>query len=109
VRGYRVLRGDAQTLLGGLLSGPDAGEAAEGGVLLVDPPRTGLTPGVTRHIARSAFPLVLYLSCDPRTHARDLSDMVRSGPWKVREIQPFDMFPQTFHVECLAVVQRESR
>ncbi len=69
-------------------------------VVLVDPPRTGLTPQVTKELGRIKAPRVLYISCDVATLARDLARLGTFG-YRVVRIQPFDMFPQTAHIETL--------
>ena len=69
-------------------------------VILVDPPRTGLSPHVTQELGRIRAPRVMYISCDVATLARDLSRLVNYG-YRVVRMQPFDMFPQTAHIETL--------
>ena len=73
-------------------------------VILVDPPRTGLTPQVTKELGRISAPRILYISCDVATLARDLSRLARSG-YRVKGLQPFDMFPHTAHIETLVELQ----
>ena len=73
-------------------------------VILLDPPRTGLSPQVAKELGRILVPRVLYVSCDVATLARDLSRLARSG-YRVKRIQPFDMFPQTTHIETLVELQ----
>jgi 23S rRNA (uracil1939-C5)-methyltransferase len=103
---YRVVCGDAGGMLARVLR-ERSGGAAGTDVLIADPPRSGMPPSVTRQVARSGIPLVLYLSCDPRTQARDLVHL--GDTYRLRRIVPFDMFPHTFHVECLAVLERLPR
>lgn len=102
VSGYRVRFGDAAEMLERTVA-DDAGADA----IIVDPPRAGLSPEVVETIAHAGIPSVYYLSCDPPTQARDLERLVREGGYRVRRIAPFDMFPQTFHVECLVVLEKE--
>jgi 23S rRNA (uracil1939-C5)-methyltransferase len=73
--------------------------------LLVDPPRKGLSPEVLAAVASCDTPQVLYVSCDPASLARDLKGLAAAG-WKLQQVQPLDMFPQTYHVESLAVLGR---
>lgn len=70
-------------------------------VVNVDPARRGLEPAVIDGIRALEPALLTYLSCNPRTLARDLAEFVSHG-WKVDEVRAYDMFPQTSHVELLA-------
>src|SRR5262249_13887326 len=72
-------------------------------VVIVNPPRRGITPGTRAGIARLAPSLVAYVSCEPRTLARDISDLSRHGLAR-REAVPFDMMPLTEEVEALAML-----
>ncbi len=74
-------------------------------VLLVDPPRKGLDPYLLQAVELRKPRQVLYLSCNPSTLARDTRRLLDLGYDLVR-LQPFDMFPHTFHVETLAVFER---
>ena len=72
----------------------------------VNPPRTGLEPEVRAWLAMQARPQrIAYLSCSAGTLAKDLAMLCESG-YKVQTLQPFDFFPQTPHVETLALLQR---
>jgi 23S rRNA (uracil1939-C5)-methyltransferase len=87
-------------------------EPAEGAALrhgafdlvLLDPPRTGAYP-VMRDLQRLQPSRILYVSCDPATLARDLQPLVHNG-YAVVAAQPFDLFPQTWHIESLTVLER---
>jgi 23S rRNA (uracil1939-C5)-methyltransferase len=74
-------------------------------VLLLDPPRKGLSPEVLKGAAQCGADEILYVSCDPSSLARDLKGLVAGG-WKLKNVRPLDMFPQTYHVESLAVLGR---
>ncbi|MCS6845878.1 MAG: 23S rRNA (uracil(1939)-C(5))-methyltransferase RlmD [Caldilineales bacterium] len=72
---------------------------------LLDPPRSGAGPEVVRHLARLGVPRLLYVSCDPATLARDAKLLLAAG-YRLEQVQPVDLFPQTFHVETLALFTR---
>jgi 23S rRNA (uracil1939-C5)-methyltransferase len=74
-------------------------------VVIVNPPRAGLSAEVSYHLTTSPPHRLVYVSCDPATLARDLQRVAPGGRLTVRS---FDMFPQTSHVETLAVVARDS-
>ncbi|MEI2691645.1 MAG: 23S rRNA (uracil(1939)-C(5))-methyltransferase RlmD [Anaerolineae bacterium] len=69
---------------------------------LIDPPRSGAGPDVIQQLARLGVPKLLYISCDPATLARDAKLLVAAG-YTLEQVQPVDMFPQTFRVESLAL------
>ena len=69
-------------------------------VVLVDPPRNGLSRACVHALIQIGVPRVLYLSCDTPTLARDVGRLCASG-YRVARVQPFDMFPQTAHLETL--------
>ncbi|MFM7676574.1 MAG: 23S rRNA (uracil(1939)-C(5))-methyltransferase RlmD [Synechococcus sp.] len=75
--------------------------------LFVDPPRKGLEPPALAAVLACPPPRMLYLSCDPATLARDLAALCGAeGPYQPEWIQPIDFFPNTTHVETLAVLRR---
>lgn len=78
----------------------EAAEADAYEVVVVDPPRTGLSPVCVQHLSRLRFPRILYLSCQSPTLARDLGRFQAAG-YQISRVQPFDMFPQTAHLETL--------
>lgn len=69
-------------------------------LVVVNPPRAGLALSVSRRLSENPSGRLAYVSCDPATLARDLGRL--SASWKVVELQPFDAFPQTSHVETIA-------
>jgi 23S rRNA (uracil1939-C5)-methyltransferase len=75
-------------------------------VLVLDPPRAGLPEGAVEALARLRPARVVYLSCDPATLARDLALWFDRG-WALRSVEGFDLFPQTPHVEALALLERD--
>ncbi len=72
-------------------------------LVIVDPARRGLEPGVAEGILSLHPRRVVYVSCSPRAMARDLAEFVERG-WSVTHVRPFDMFPHTAHVEVVAVL-----
>jgi 23S rRNA (uracil1939-C5)-methyltransferase len=72
--------------------------------LVVDPPRTGLGAPLARQLA-AASARVVYVSCEPATLARDLAALVEAG-LRLVALRGFDLFPQTAHVEALALLSR---
>ena len=73
--------------------------------IVADPPRSGLTNEVMKFMLDSKAEKIVYVSCNPATLARDLS-FLTGGGYSVKEIVPVDMFPHTYHVECIALIQR---
>ncbi|MDO4179456.1 MAG: 23S rRNA (uracil(1939)-C(5))-methyltransferase RlmD [Phascolarctobacterium sp.] len=76
-------------------------------VVVVDPPRAGCEPRVLDAIAKVKPKRVVYVSCNPATLARDLAYMTQKG-YKVDKVQPCDMFPMSFHVECVCMLSKLS-
>ncbi len=70
-------------------------------VIVVDPPRAGLHPRVVFRVAELRPSRVVYVSCNPGTLARDLKDFAAQG-YALETLTPFDMFPHTPHIECVA-------
>ena len=66
-------------------------------VIITDPPRAGMHEKLVRKILDIAAPLVVYISCNPATQARDLAML--DEKYTVTRIQPVDMFPHTLHIE----------
>ncbi len=68
---------------------------------VLDPPRKGCDAALLKTLAKMRIPSILYVSCNPSTLARDLGILAELG-YRPNEVQPIDMFPQTYHVECVA-------
>ena len=100
------LTGNVEEILPGLEPAPD--------LVVVDPPRTGLGPGIVEALLLSACRRLVYVSCDPATLARDLRLLVEGDaagdrlPFVLRSVEPLDMFPHTQHVECIATLDRQA-
>jgi tRNA/tmRNA/rRNA uracil-C5-methylase (TrmA/RlmC/RlmD family) len=73
--------------------------------LIVDPPRTGLSAGALQGVTALSVPRVVYVSCDAPTLARDVRSLVNGG-YKLGQLTAFDLFPNTAHVETVAVLER---
>jgi len=74
-------------------------------VIVLDPPRAGCDKNVLSGIIGLKPDRVVYISCDPATQARDLRDLL-SGGFSLAFVQPMDMFPQTMHIETVALLER---
>ena len=74
--------------------------------VLVDPPRTGLSGEALDAIADHRPERIVYVSCDPATLARDCRRFVRQG-YTLSWVQPIDLFPQTYHIENVALLSLE--
>lgn len=74
--------------------------------IVVDPPRKGCDKKVIEAIADAEPKKIIYMSCDPSTLARDLNVLLSLKAYKINSIEPFDMFPQTKHVETLVILKK---
>ncbi len=74
---------------------------AQPDIVLVDPPRAGLQPAALDAIVRMKPKTVIYVSCDPSTLARDAARLLNGG-YRLRSVTPFDLFPQTYHIESIS-------
>jgi 23S rRNA (uracil1939-C5)-methyltransferase len=93
---FTALAGRSEKKLPGLLARrPD--------VVILDPPRRGVAPEMTEALRRMPVPLLLYLSCNPATLARDLKALLTA--YELRSLTMYDFFPQTPHIESLAVLE----
>ncbi|TAN32874.1 class I SAM-dependent RNA methyltransferase [bacterium] len=75
--------------------------------VILDPPRAGCEPAALAELIRLGPERLVYVSCEPSTHARDLIGLVRGG-YRVRRAAIVDMFPQTYHIETVALLERGS-
>jgi len=92
----RFILGDLRKTLGQVSARPD--------VMIIDPPRSGMHGDVVRQVLKMQPKRIVYVSCNPATMARDIGLMKES--YSVLEVQPFDMFPHTHHIESVARMER---
>jgi 23S rRNA (uracil1939-C5)-methyltransferase len=92
------LPGKVETVLRGIRLGRHE-------AVILDPPRAGCEPEALAELIRLGADRLVYVSCEPSTHARDLTALVRGG-YRVRRAAIVDMFPQTYHIESVALLER---
>jgi 23S rRNA (uracil1939-C5)-methyltransferase len=80
-------------------------EAGRPDVVVVDPPRAGLSKKVVRRVVECEASRIVYVSCNPTTLAPNAAQLVAAG-YTLRRVRPVDMFPQTPHVECVALLEK---
>ena len=93
VNNVKLIEGKTEEVLSQLAIKPDA--------IIVDPARVGCAPGTIAALVRFAVPRLAYVSCDPKSLARDIK-LLTSGGYMLERVQPVDLFPHTYHVECIA-------
>ena len=98
----RFFAGDVRLALRDLVQ-----RAGRPDVLVVDPPRAGLSQKVVRRVIEAAPKRIVYVSCNPTTLAPNAAQLVDAG-WELVRVRPVDMFPQTPHIECVAELVRRS-
>jgi 23S rRNA (uracil1939-C5)-methyltransferase len=98
----RFYRGEAATALPELMQ-----RLSHVDVITLNPPRTGVDLATRAAIVTSAPERIVYVSCDPATLARDLDWFAGHG-YRTVHVQPFDLLPQTEHVECVAALETEA-
>ena len=76
-------------------------------VMIIDPPRTGMHQDVLSRVLEIGAERIVYVSCNPATLARDLGRMQEH--YQILEIQPVDMFPHTYHIECVTKLEKKKR
>jgi 23S rRNA (uracil1939-C5)-methyltransferase len=76
------------------------------GFIVADPPRQGLSVPMRRWLARGPAPFLAYVSCDPATLARDSGELLK-GAWELDDLIYYDFYPQTAHIETLALFRNK--
>ncbi|HZG48846.1 MAG TPA: 23S rRNA (uracil(1939)-C(5))-methyltransferase RlmD [Thermoleophilaceae bacterium] len=74
-------------------------------VVVVDPPRAGLSQKIVRRVLEAEAHRIVYVSCNPTTLAPNARQIVDAG-YELRTVRPVDMFPQTPHIECVALLEK---
>ena len=82
-------------------------EAGKPDVVVLDPPRAGLSQKIVRRLIECEAKRIVYVSCNPTTLAPNASQLTEAG-YRLRRVRPVDMFPQTPHIECVALLEREA-
>ena len=90
--------GDTLALLPGIL------EKETIGTVIFDPPRKGLTKEIIAEVVKQKIPVIAYISCNPATQLRDIRQFSEAG-YQISDMQPFDMFPQTWHIENVVILK----
>lgn len=80
-------------------------KAGEPDVVVVDPPRAGLSQKIVRRLIETEAKKIVYVSCNPTTLAPNAKQLEEAG-YKLRRVRPVDMFPQTPHIECVALLEK---
>ncbi|MFL5821277.1 MAG: 23S rRNA (uracil(1939)-C(5))-methyltransferase RlmD [Solirubrobacteraceae bacterium] len=96
----RFFAGDVRLAMAELVA-----RAGRPDVLVVDPPRAGLSKKVVRRVVEAAPERIVYVSCNPTTLAPNAAQLCAAG-WALRRVRAVDMFPQTPHIECVALLER---
>lgn len=81
-------------------------EAGRPDVVFVDPPRAGLSSKIVRRLIECEAPRIVYVSCNPTTLAPNAAQLAEAG-YTLRRVKPVDMFPQTPHIECVALLEKD--
>jgi len=100
IENARFVAGSARTGVRPLVE-----RAGKPDVVLLDPPRAGLSQKIVRRVLECEAKRIVYISCNPTTLAPNAAQLVEAG-YRLRRVRPVDMFPQTPHIECVALFDR---
>jgi 23S rRNA (uracil1939-C5)-methyltransferase len=103
LRNARFLQGPVEALLRRVRDG----DLPQPTLAVLDPPRAGASPEALRQLAALAPSRIAYVACDPRALGRDLA-LLRDLGYRAQSVLPVDMFPQTAHVEAVAILERST-
>ncbi|MGC1852487.1 MAG: 23S rRNA (uracil(1939)-C(5))-methyltransferase RlmD [Solirubrobacterales bacterium] len=101
IENARFMAGSARTGVRPLVE-----EAGKPDVVLLDPPRPGLSQKIVRRVLECEAKRIVYVSCNPTTLAPNAAQLVEAG-YTLRRVKPVDMFPQTPHIECVALFEKD--
>lgn len=104
LRNIYIQKGDAGDFMAEV-----AEEKERPDVVFMDPPRAGSSPKFLDSLIKMSPKIVVYISCNPETMARDLDYLLGKSGYKVQKIQPVDMFPHTKHIETVALLSGNIR
>jgi 23S rRNA (uracil1939-C5)-methyltransferase len=79
-------------------------QAGKPDVIVVDPPRAGLSQKIVRRLIEAEAKKIVYVSCNPTTLAPNARQLADAG-YALKAVRPVDMFPQTAHIECVALLE----
>jgi 23S rRNA (uracil1939-C5)-methyltransferase len=102
IENARFVAGSARTGVRPLIE-----QAGKPDVVLLDPPRAGLSQKIVRRVIECEAKRIVYVSCNPTTLAPNAAQLVEAG-YRLRRVRPVDMFPQTPHIECVALLEKDS-
>jgi 23S rRNA (uracil1939-C5)-methyltransferase len=101
IENARFMAANARTGIRPLLE-----QAGRPDVVVIDPPRAGLSQKIVRRVIECEAPRIVYVSCNPTTLAPNAAQLQRAG-YRLRRVRAVDMFPQTPHIECVALLERD--
>lgn len=100
IENARFMAGSARTGVRPLIE-----KAGNPDVVVIDPPRAGLSQKIVRRVLECEAKKIVYVSCNPTTLAPNAAQMVEAG-YALKRVKPVDMFPQTPHIECVALLEK---
>jgi 23S rRNA (uracil1939-C5)-methyltransferase len=100
IENARFIAGSARTGVRPLIE-----QAGKPHVVVIDPPRAGLSQKIVRRVIECEAKKIVYVSCNPTTLAPNAAQLVEAG-YTLKRVKPVDMFPQTPHIECVALLEK---